>query len=122
MNASIRNKPRFIFAVAVVLIVSLTQPPHAVALPECEIWDYYYSGCGTLTTIEYHGVDCIGQHFDYVGSGTVKWWYHSETICQVGGEFGCDDPGDSFYEWCPSTSSWKPVSASAFWNASCSCS
>lgn len=119
---SIRQKPGLILAVAVMLFVSFAQPPTALALPEESVFDYYYSGCGTLTYLGEEGVDCDGFHPDtYNNSIPYKWRWHYEEVCWENdncGEF-CQ-PSSYYVEKCQNGTS-KYVTPTNFWAANCSC-
>lgn len=120
MTRSIRRRPALIAAVALTLFVSFAHPPTALALPEESVFDYYYSGCGSLTYLGEEGVDCDGRHYSYSGT-THKWIYHYEEICWE--NRNCGDfcyPTSYYIELC-SNGSYKYVTAANFWSANCSC-
>lgn len=123
MNRFIRRRPGLIFAVAVTLLVSLTQPPPAYALPERTEMDYYYSGCGVNRTyLGEEGVECDGHHPDTFNNGPYKWRYHYEEVCYGNNNCGesCVTQEPWYMEVC-ANGSVKYVSAQAFYSGSCSC-
>lgn len=99
MTKFIRRRPGLVFAVAVVILVSVTQPPPVYALPERSEMTYYYAGCGTNKTfLGEYGVDCYGHHYNsYNGSTPWKWRVHIEEVCDWG---NCS-------EWCTPDSWWE---------------
>ena len=122
MTRSIRRHPGFVFAVALMLLVSFTQPPTLHALPERSELTYYYSGCGTnKTLLGVYGVECDGHHPNsYDGSTPWKWRVHLEEICRW----------DNCSEWCSTDSWWELkcsngssifVTESEFNTGTCSC-
>jgi len=85
MTISIRRRPLFVYAVAMVILLSVTLPPPLYALPERSEIDYFYSGCGTKTYLGDYGVDCYGHHPNaYHGGLPYKWRYHEEIMCSWG--------------------------------------